>query len=227
MRRFFPFDVKEGKPLAMKGLAEGLRRISQGLENMQFLGGHIEWRKGYIPVFVIDKALMADVVTTDTEATETLTNKRRSIENTTDPQCIQIYDFDGNTQVEDALPDLMEADPDTGELTAKTGADKYEMLVRVSSEDGSRKVVGYMSIAPPSNPADPTDPSNFEDDCGSAPYEGGLADGVYGDTSTGSSGEFVSAGGGQVGDGSTESMYNDYSNESNDDSYAGKSNRCW
>lgn len=38
----------------MLGMAEGWRRLAEAFENMEVIGGHVEWIKGYIPRIIID-----------------------------------------------------------------------------------------------------------------------------------------------------------------------------
>lgn len=109
----------------------------------------------------------------DTEATASLDLIRKSIEIGSDPRCYQVYGFNGDSQVVDGLASLIESDVGTGAISAKTGAEKYEMLVRVRDTSGNIRVIGYMSIGTPPNPVDPTDPSTFEN-CETLPHPGDI-----------------------------------------------------
>lgn len=55
MMVFFKQLPKEGNPLAMKGLAEGLRKIERALQRMEVHNGKIEWNDG-IPKIIVNSA---------------------------------------------------------------------------------------------------------------------------------------------------------------------------
>jgi len=149
----------------------------------------------------------------DTEATADDSVIRKSVEIGTNPRCYQVYGFDGDSQVVDGLASLLESDIGTGEITAKTGSEKYEMLVRVKDATGNIRVIGYMAIGTPPNPEDPTDPANFED-CGLEPYPGdtGAGDGYTDDDTA------------YPGDLDEEESVDD---PGDDSAYPGKQNVCW
>jgi len=162
------------------------------------------------------KVLRADgavSVKPDTEATASEPIIRKSVEIGTNPRCYQVYGFDGDSQVVDGLASLLESDIGTGEITAKTGSEKYEMLVRVKDATGNIRVIGYMSIGTPPNPEDPTDPANFEE-CGDEPYPGNTDAGDgYTDDDTAYPGDL-----------DEEESVDD---PGDDPAYPGKQNVCW
>jgi len=165
---------------------------------------------GLIKVLRADGAVS---VKPDTEATADDSVIRKSVEIGTNPRCYQVYGFDGDSQVVDGLASLLESDIGTGEITAKTGSEKYEMLVRVRDASGNIRVIGYMSIGTPPNPEDPTDPANFEE-CGDEPYPGDTDAGEgYTDDDTPYPGDL-----------DEEESVDD---PGDDPAYPGKQNVCW
>ncbi len=56
MMVFFEQQPKEGKPLAMKGLARGLRKLERALQLMNVVGGKVDWNDG-VPKIIVNAAL--------------------------------------------------------------------------------------------------------------------------------------------------------------------------
>ena len=50
--KFFKNDPRPGKPIRMRGLADGLFRIARALERMQVEGGRVQWLDGVPRIFV-------------------------------------------------------------------------------------------------------------------------------------------------------------------------------
>jgi len=121
---------------------------------------------------------------------------------------LQIRNFQGSDQVEQGVLDILSVSD--GELVAADTADKYELLVRVTSTDGEVKAVGYMPFSTPENGSNPADDLE-QTECGSEPYPGGAGDNNIPEV--------------PWDDGSTTNIYGEET--SNDDSYPGKSNDCW
>ncbi len=53
MPKFFLNNPQEGKPLAMRGLAAGLRRLAEALENLSVHNGRVEWH-GFRPRIIVE-----------------------------------------------------------------------------------------------------------------------------------------------------------------------------
>jgi hypothetical protein len=53
MMVFFEQLPKEGKPLAMKGLARGLRKLERALQLMNVVGGKVDWKDG-VPKIIVN-----------------------------------------------------------------------------------------------------------------------------------------------------------------------------
>ncbi|GEM_PF-6865076 len=54
MRRFFKREIKKGMPISVDGFAKGINGIASALEEMEIVGGHIEWSVGNVPKLIID-----------------------------------------------------------------------------------------------------------------------------------------------------------------------------
>ena len=52
MGRFFQTTPLRGKPISMRGFAEGLRKIEFALEHMSVLGGRCDWSANDVPTIV-------------------------------------------------------------------------------------------------------------------------------------------------------------------------------
>ena len=50
--KFFKSDPKPGKPMSIRGFAEGLFRIARALERMQVEGGYVQWLDGVPRIFI-------------------------------------------------------------------------------------------------------------------------------------------------------------------------------
>ena len=50
--KFFKNDPKPGKPMSMRGFAEGLFRLARALERMQVEGGYVQWLDGVPRIFI-------------------------------------------------------------------------------------------------------------------------------------------------------------------------------
>lgn len=138
----------------------------------------------------------------------------KSLEVRSDITAWQLYGFDSDSQVEDGLYDLIESDPDTGEILPKGNFEQYELVVRVKGADGNTRAIGYMPIGEVVTPEDPNEPDY---PCGEEPYPGSvMTDGeapIYPDQD-----DPESFPGGISGIPDTDEA---------DDEYPGKSNDCW
>jgi hypothetical protein len=54
MRRFFIKEFRAGMPISTKGFARGLSGMARALEEMEVVGGHVEWSSRNVPRLVID-----------------------------------------------------------------------------------------------------------------------------------------------------------------------------
>lgn len=53
--RFFKQTPIKGRPLALPGLADGLRNMALALETLSVHNGHVDWG-GYRPKIIVDRA---------------------------------------------------------------------------------------------------------------------------------------------------------------------------
>ena len=54
MPRFFPKRLSEGMPISTRGFAAGISGMARALEEMELIGGHIEWSTRNVPRLIID-----------------------------------------------------------------------------------------------------------------------------------------------------------------------------
>lgn len=107
---------------------------------------------------------------------------------------IQIFNFDGDDTVALGLQDCLEVVKGTERIVAKTG-EQYELLVRVKSDDGAVRALGYMSLGQSVDGEDPV--NRGSDPCSHLDQPGGGAGGGGGPTEN--DGERTPPGGGDVG----------------------------
>jgi len=130
---------------------------------------------------------------------------------------IQAYNFDQDEQVSLGLQDCIEADPESGEITAINGG-QYELIVRVKNNDGSVRSIGYMPLGESSG-KDPEGTGESDDGCShdSAP--------------DGSGGGGGGAGGGDAGEQQHDGEHPGGGNGADDDhtsnEHPGKTGPCW
>ena len=108
---------------------------------------------------------------------------------------IQIFDFDGNNAVELGLQDCLEVVKGTERIVAKAG-EQYELLVRVKSDDGAVRALGYMPLGQSVGGEDPV--YRGSDPCSHLDQPGG---GAGGGGTTENDGGRTPPGGGDVGNG--------------------------
>lgn len=215
MRRFFLHDIKNGMPISTKGFAKGIMRLAEAFEKMKLSFGYIEWTEGHIPKLIMDSRLSPAPLLDEKSITLTTATEDA-------PQKIQLREFENPLEsTTNGLSDVLTVDTETGEVTS-TSSD-YELVVRVNGK------VSYMPLGNGTG-EDPAPDQTGE--CGDEEYPaGGAGDGdgydsTYGTPEIDEAGNVISDGGGEVGDGSTETIYSG-GTVSNDDNYAGKSSDCW
>lgn len=54
MPRFFPKRLSAGMPISTRGFAAGISGMARALEEMEIIGGHIEWSTRNVPRLIID-----------------------------------------------------------------------------------------------------------------------------------------------------------------------------
>lgn len=107
-----------------------------------------------------------------------------SLSHTDSEDTIQIFGFDDDTTVALGLQDCLEVVKGTQRLSAVNGS-QYELLVRVKSEDGSVRAMGYMPIGE-STGEDPL--GTKKDECAHDTYPDGSGGGGGGGGGDGSGG---------------------------------------
>lgn len=127
---------------------------------------------------------------------------------------IQIFDFDGNNAVELGLQDCLEVVKGTERIVAKAG-EQYELLVRVKSDDGAVRALGYMPLGQSVGGEDPV--NRGSDPCSHLDQPGGGAGGG----TTENDGERTPPGGGDVGNDDRVATDRDNNN------FPSKVGPCW
>jgi hypothetical protein len=53
-QRFFKSPIRAGDPVSKAGFVEGVMAMAKALENIEIVGGHIEWRNGTLRIVIDD-----------------------------------------------------------------------------------------------------------------------------------------------------------------------------
>jgi hypothetical protein len=144
--KFFNREFKEGMPISVRGFARGIMAMARALGEMRGIGCHLEWSGMGIPTIVVDQPTDLSQPLPDSNRAE-LNQKsiqEREIDEETGESVLQIFAFDDDDVTEKGLKELITADTVTGEISAESDGEKYQLVTRIKTDGGY--MIGYMPL---------------------------------------------------------------------------------